>query len=210
MPNLPISQLPTANALTGPELFATVQDGITKQTTFDDIYTGLTGSFVSSSTFNNYTSSVQSYYLSAYHTASIPLSVTNAIYSMSFSTTDFASGISISGSDKSKIKITNPGIYDIQFSAQFDKTNSSNAKNYIWLAKNGLNVPDTSTAIVLFGGSNEEALAAWNFYISASAEDYYQLLVTSTNNNTLIQYDPSPVGSIPAIPSIILTVGKIA
>ncbi len=77
MPNLPISQLPAANALTGPELFATVQDGITKQTTFDAIYTGLTGSFVSSSTFNNYTSSVQSYYLSAYHTASIPLSVIN-------------------------------------------------------------------------------------------------------------------------------------
>lgn len=37
MPNLPISQLPTADALTGPELFAIVQDGITKQTTLDNI-----------------------------------------------------------------------------------------------------------------------------------------------------------------------------
>lgn len=210
MPNLPISQLPSASALTGPELFVTVQGGTTKQTTFNSIYTGLTGSFVSSSTFNSYTSSVQSYYLSAYHTASIPLSVANATYSMSYSTTDFASGISISGSDKSKIKIENAGIYDIQFSAQLDKTNSSNAKNYIWLAKNGINVPESTTAIVLFGGSNEEALAAWNFYVSASAGDYYQLLITSTNDNTLIQYDSSPSGSIPAIPSIILTVGRIA
>jgi hypothetical protein len=57
MPNLPISQLPPASALTGPELFAIVQDGITKQTTFNSIYTGLTGSFISSSTFNSYTSS---------------------------------------------------------------------------------------------------------------------------------------------------------
>ena len=37
MPNLPISQLPTANALTGAELFAIVQDGITKHTTLTSI-----------------------------------------------------------------------------------------------------------------------------------------------------------------------------
>jgi hypothetical protein len=37
MPNLPISQLPTADALTGSELFAVVQDGVTKQTTLDSI-----------------------------------------------------------------------------------------------------------------------------------------------------------------------------
>jgi hypothetical protein len=210
MPNLPIAQLPSASVLTGSDVFAVVQGGTTKQTTFNSIYTGLTGSFVTTSSFNTYTSSVQSYYLSAYHTASILLSNVGTTYSMSYSTTDFSSGISISGSDKSKIKIEHNGIYDIQFSAQFDKSTSSNAKNYIWLAKNGANVPDSTTAIVLFGGSNEEALAAWNFYVSASAGDYYQLLVASTNNNTLIQYDATPSGSIPAVPSIILTVGKIA
>ncbi len=197
MPNLPISQLPAANALTGPELFATVQDGITKQTTFDAIYTGLTGSFVSSSTFNNYTSSVQSYYLSAYHTASIPLSVISTVYSMSFSTTDFASGISISGSDKSKIKIANPGIYDIQFSAQLDKTNSRNNTVYIWLAKNGTNEPNTNTGVTLFGGSNEAQVAAWNFYVSASVNDYYEIRMAATDDNALIEYDTPAAGTPP-------------
>jgi hypothetical protein len=37
MPNLPITQLPVANPLTGSELFAIVQDGVTKQTTLDSI-----------------------------------------------------------------------------------------------------------------------------------------------------------------------------
>jgi hypothetical protein len=97
MPNLPISGLPPAGALDGTELFAIVQDGVTKQTTFDEIYIGLTGSFVSSSTFNSYTSSVQSYYLSAYHTASLTTATQNTPYSMSFSTTDFSSGITIGG-----------------------------------------------------------------------------------------------------------------
>jgi len=38
MPNLPISQLPTGSTLTGTELFAIVQDGITKQTTLNSIF----------------------------------------------------------------------------------------------------------------------------------------------------------------------------
>jgi hypothetical protein len=37
MPNLPISQLPQSDALTGGELFADVQGGITKYTTLNDI-----------------------------------------------------------------------------------------------------------------------------------------------------------------------------
>ena len=37
MPNLPISQLPSASALTGTEVLAIVQDGTTKQTTVDSI-----------------------------------------------------------------------------------------------------------------------------------------------------------------------------
>ena len=201
MPNLPISQLPSANTLTGPELFVTVQDGITKQTTFNDI----------NATFNAYTSSVQSYYLSAYHTQSIFLtSSAYTVYTMSYSNTDFAYGISISGSDKSKIKIDHPGVYDIQFSAQIDKTNSSNHKLYIWLAKNSTNVSQSSTAVAVFGGSNEESVAAWNFYVSASANDYYQLLMATDDSNILLQADPSPSAGIPAIPSIILTVGRIA
>jgi len=209
MPNLPISQLPTASALTGPELFATVQGGITKQTTFNSIYTGLTSSFVSSSTFNSYTSSVQSYYLSAYHTASMSASVADTGYTMSFSTTDFSYGVSISGSEKNLIKINNTGIYDLQFSAQLDKTTSTNATVYIWLAKNGDDVSDSNTGVTLGGGANDSAVAAWNFYISASAGDYYELRYGATRNNTRILYNNTPsVG--PAIPSVILTVGRIA
>lgn len=43
MPNLPISGLPQANALTGSELFATVQDGVTKYTTVNDITGSVNG-----------------------------------------------------------------------------------------------------------------------------------------------------------------------
>jgi hypothetical protein len=209
MPNLPISQLPTASALTGPELFATVQGGVTKQTTFDDIYTGLTGSFVSSSTFNSYTSSIQSYYLSAYHTASLTTVAQNTPYSMSFSSTDFSSGITIGGPIRNQIQISNTGIYDIQFSAQVDKTSGTTVNGYIWLAKNGTNVPETNTQITLAGGQSDAQVAAWNFYVSASAGDYYELRYGADQTNFRIHYNTSPTVG-PDIPSVILTVGRIA
>ena len=218
MPNLPISGLPTASALTGPELFATVQGGVTKQTNLNTIANGLSGSFVTNSqtssfvttsSFNTYTGSIQSYYLSAYHTASIPLAVTNAIYSMSFSTTDFANGVSISGSSRSQIKISNTGIYDLQFSAQLSKTNNSNNTVYIWLAKNGNNVSDSNTGITLGGGQNDSSIASWNFYLSASAGDYYELRMAGTDNNAVVLYNETPTLG-PAVPSVILTLGRIA
>ena len=45
MPNLPISQLPAADSLTGAELFATVQDGVTKYTTLNAINTSTTSNY---------------------------------------------------------------------------------------------------------------------------------------------------------------------
>jgi len=209
MPNLPISGLPTSSALTGPELFATVQGGVTKQTTFNAVYTGLTGSFVSSSTFNNYTSSIQSYYLSAYHTASLTASVQNTPFSMSFNTTDFSNGITIGGPIRNQIQITNAGIYDIQFSAQVDKTSGTTVSSYIWLAKNGEDVPDSNTQITLAGGQADAQVAAWNFYVSASAGDYYELRYGATLTNFRIHYNTSSVVG-PTVPSVILTVGRIA
>jgi hypothetical protein len=44
MPDLPISGLPAASTLVGTEVFATVQGGITKKTTLEDIRTYTTGS----------------------------------------------------------------------------------------------------------------------------------------------------------------------
>jgi hypothetical protein len=175
-----------------------------------------TSSFTTTSSFNSFTASynnttgsfgVTSYYGSFLHTASISLSVTNASYSASFNTTDFASGVSISGSNQDKIKIDNTGIYNIQFSAQFDKTNSANATVYVWLRKNGTNIPITNTGLTLGGGSNDASVAAWNFFVSASANDYYQLMFGATDNNVRVLYTVPPIG--PAVPSIILTVNRI-
>ena len=152
-------------------------------------------------------------YLSAYHTASLVGNVENTPLTMSFSTTDFSfGGITISGSYSDKIKITNGGVYNIQFSAQTTKTSGTSTTFYIWLAKNGVEVPASNTGVTLAGGSNDVAIPAWNFFTSASAGDYYQLMFAVTHNNAFIKYLPSGSAGLtgPAVPSVILTVNRIA
>ena len=230
MPDLPISGLPTLTTPEPTDVFAIVNNSVTKKATLQSVgntvfnqisssvvLTSQSSSFASSTTFNNYTQSVNnatssfgvtSYYGSFLHTASILLSVTSASYSASFNTTDFAYGVSISGSNQDKIKVANSGVYNIQFSAQFDKTNSSNATVYVWLRKNGTDIPVSNTGLTLGGGANDSAVAAWNFFVSASANDYYQLMFAATGNNTRVLYTIPPFG--PAVPSLILTVNRVA
>ena len=45
MPNLPISGLPSGSTLTGTESFAMVQDGVTKQTSLNTLYTSLSSNY---------------------------------------------------------------------------------------------------------------------------------------------------------------------
>ena len=230
MPDLPISGLPTLTTPEPTDVFAIVNNSVTKKTTvqavgnavFNQIsssvvLTSQSSSFTNNTVFNSYTQSINnatssfgvtSYYGSFLHTASIILSVTSASYSASFNTTDFAYGVSISGSNQDKIKVANSGVYNIQFSAQFDKTNSANATVYVWLRKNGTDIPISNTGLTLGGGANDSAVAAWNFFVSASANDYYQLMFAATYNNARVLYTTPLLG--PAVPSLILTVNRVA
>jgi hypothetical protein len=135
---------------------------------------------------------------------------TNSIQAMCFRTTDFANGISINGSNKTQIAIANAGKYNIAFSAQLHQTNSSGIIN-IWLAKNGTAVENSNTKVAITA-NNPYYVAAWNFFVDAEANDYYEIMWSSTSSNTVIEYEAA-VGSgatlHPAIPSIILTVNQI-
>jgi hypothetical protein len=222
MPNLPISQLPS---LTNPQLSSVIpisEGSTTYRTTLGAIVSYIsasvadTGSFVTTSSFNSFTasynaatSSFLSYYGSFYHTASMILASPNVASTMSFSSTDISYGVTVSGSSNDKIKFTNAGVYNIQFSAQLDKTNSSNATVYIWIAKNNSDIPLTNTGVTLGGGTNDASVAAWNFFVDANAGDFIQLKWGASNTNARLLY--SPTASVgPAVPSIILTANRVS
>jgi nicotinate-nucleotide pyrophosphorylase len=82
---------------------------------------------------------------------------------MRFNTTAEANGIFITQS--SRITFQHSGVYNIQFSAQVEKTDSGSDEIEIWLSKNGQNVNWSNTTLELQGNSTE-LVAAWNFMSS--------------------------------------------
>ena len=107
----------------------------------------------------------------------------------------------------SKIYVAETGIYNIQFSAQFDKTAAASANIYIWLRQNGVDVPYTASKVVL-QGSSAEIVPAWNFVLLMSANDYFEIAWSSTDTNVHVSAVAPAAGPpvIPGIPSVILTV----
>jgi hypothetical protein len=108
------------------------------------------------------------------------------------------------GTPTSKIFVNNTGVYNFQFSAQLDKTGGGKDSVFIWPRINGVNVPNSTTKVVI-QGSTDEVVAAWNFVLVMEAGDYFELAWQS-NDTDLIILAQSPASNYPAIPSIILTV----
>jgi hypothetical protein len=149
-------------------------------------------------------------YGSFYDTTTQTNPVGNIPRSMSFNTTDITNGVSISGSTSpfnTYIKTQNAGVYDIQFSAQLDKTDFGTDVIIIWLRKNGSDLTDTATTVSLVG-NNAKNVSAWNWFVNSAANDYYQIIWQSADTNIRL-FASEPAGGHPGIPSVIVTVNRV-
>jgi hypothetical protein len=130
---------------------------------------------------------------------------------MSLNTTDITNGVSVSGSTNpfnTYIKKQNAGVYNIQFSAQFDRTNSGTDVVYIWLRKNGIDIAESNASIIITGGASASAIiAAWNWFVNSSANDYYQIMWSSGDTHVRILAETPAYG--PQVPSIIVTANRV-
>lgn len=107
--------------------------------------------------------------------------------------------------DGSKLTFTNAGVYNIQFSAQFVKTDSNNDDVDIWIKKNGVDIPYTNSVATLTG-NNGKLIAAWNFMLSLDSGDYIQFYWHSADLDMSLQHIDAGVNPTrPMTPSIILT-----
>jgi len=128
---------------------------------------------------------------------------------MTFNTTDISNGVSVVAG--SQITFANPGIYNVQFSAQLDRTSGGTAEDIdIWLRNNGVNVSQSNTKLTLVANSGH-LVAAWNWYVTVTAPgDYYELVWSSPETSIQLQAVPADtVPTRPAVPSIILTVNQV-
>ena len=106
--------------------------------------------------------------------------------------------------DTNRVYVAETAVYNIQFSAQLDKTGGGASDVFIWLRLNGNNVAHSATKMVI-NGPNDEIVAAWNWVITLADGDYIELAWQSPDANVILLAAPAS-GNIPQIPSVILTV----
>jgi hypothetical protein len=150
-------------------------------------------------------------YISAYDTTiqppSPPATAENEQI-MTFNTVDSSLGISIVGG--SQITVPRAGVYNLQFSAQFDKTDSGRDTFEVWLKKNGQPLAWTNTTSDA-NNNNAKVVAAWNFLLVLAAGDYLELAWWSPDVTMRLfaqAAQPAVPGvspARPAIPSVIVT-----
>jgi hypothetical protein len=138
---------------------------------------------------------------------------TTTAYAITFDTTDFSNGVTLSNS--SRLNVSQAGIYNIQFSIQL--TNSTNASQDVdvWFRKNGTNI-DKSNSRFGFAprkgvGDPFHIVAALNFFVNLSANDYVEIMWRTTDVGVQIEhYAASSSPTRPIVPSVIATLSFVS
>ena len=190
MPDLPISGLPELTAITSSANFVVQQNGTTYSVRSAYTSTGkIYGVFVNTS--------------SQYATG-----LANTMILMSASTSVVSTqGITVV--DGSKFTVLSGGTFNLQFSAQMDKSGGNAADITIWFRKNGVDIPNSSTYFLL-ANNNSFEIVAWNFVDTLLPGQYFQICWSTTNQDVYIPYTiigTSPTR--PAAPSVIVTLTQI-
>ena len=105
-----------------------------------------------------------------------------------------------------RLYVEDAGVYNLQFSAQLEEPAGGDAVIYIWLKKNGVNVPESAGVVDL--ANKGKVVVGWNFLTYMNAGDYVEIAWQSNNGNTEIIGEPA-AGNIPAVPSVIATLTQV-
>jgi hypothetical protein len=142
-------------------------------------------------------------YAAFYDTTTQTNPVANVARGMTLNSTTAAYAVRLGG-PTSRIYVSEVGVYNIQFSAQVDKTGVGSDAMYIWLRVNGVNVPHSAGKVVI-SGFNAESVPAWNYVVNLQANDYIELMWSSPDTS-MVLYATAAASPVPAIPSVIVTV----
>lgn len=136
---------------------------------------------------------------------------TTAAYAITLNTTDYAVGVAIVSS--SQITVRSAGVYNIQFSLQFANDNVAIQDVDVWFRKNGTDVAGSNSKFSVpnsHGGTDGHLIAALNFYIQLAANDYVQLMWSTTSTDVSIEHLAAQTNPTrPTTPSAIVTINKV-
>lgn len=158
-------------------------------------------------------------YFEAYDTLSHTATLSGGVgvaAAVTYNTVIFAEGIRLV--NNSKITFDYEGTYNLQYSIQWQNTDSQAHESVVWIGYNGSPFPESSTYVSIpskHGSINGTAVTAINFIGKAFAGDYVELYwAASATNISMKTIDSGTITGLPttapSAPSVIVTVTQIA
>jgi hypothetical protein len=155
----------------------------------------------------------------AFSSSQTQTTTANTATLMTLNTTDFSNDISISSS---KITVVYPGIYNLQFSTQFQNTDNAIQDISIWLRQGNdggssadivgstgfISIPARKSASA---GQEAHEIIGWNYFLSMNADDYVQIYWSTTLASVTIQaYAASTGPTRPSTQSVVATLSFVS
>jgi len=136
----------------------------------------------------------------------------NTAYAMTLDTTDYSNGVTLSNS--SRVNVKNAGVYNFQWSGQFQNTDTQEHDVSVWLRKNGTNVVGSTGFIGIpssHGGIDGHIVIGWNYFLELAANDYIELYWSSPSTNVSLQfYAAGTSPTRPTTASLIATMNLVS
>jgi len=136
----------------------------------------------------------------------------NTATAMTFNVTDQSNDVSVVSN--SRITVTNSGIYNLQWSGQFENTDTVLHNASVWIRVNGTDVVGSNGLVAVpntHGGINGHTIAAWNYFVELQANQYVELWWSIDNAQVSLQaYAAGVTPTRPTTASVIATLSFVS
>lgn len=143
----------------------------------------------------------------------------NTATRMIFGSANGRSGVDMANAN-TQVVFSDPGVYNLQFSAQLASTDNKPDQVSIWFRQNGTDIADSASVVTVparHAGGDGAAIPAWNYFVTTTTPNEYVEIMWFTLNETKVTLRSDPAANlivgtsppIPRIPSTILTVDQI-
>jgi hypothetical protein len=198
---------PSTNTLTVPVISgSSVQAASITGSVSGSATTAVTASYALTSSYAS--NGVTNLSVGTFYDTTTQTILSGASASITLNTAVIQDGVTVASN--SRITVTRTGIYNLQFSAQLSTPGGGSPDVHIWLRKNGTNIANTNTGVVM-QNSNQKQVAAWNFVESLIAGDFLELVAYLNGGSSVLFLAEAagPTNGGVGVPSIIVTMTQI-
>lgn len=194
-----ISAMPTAVVpLTGAELMPLVQSGANVQSTVSAF-----GDYSRTKYFNH----------GAWQDTTTQSGSITVGTPFTFNTVDVSDGVTLASNSRLTVPVT--GVYNFQWSGQFQNVENTIESVIVWLRINGTDVAGSAGQISIPARKTAQIFAktiiGWNYFLSLTAGDYVEIVwLPSVATITVPAFPASAVTPVhPSTASVIVTVNQV-